>query len=222
MMLLDLDELPEVFDGIPGWSARRPALAWFRRRDHLGDPDRPLADEVRRVVAERTGAVPQGPVRTLTHLRYLGHCFNPVSFHYCYAPDEERLEAVVAHVTNTPWGDSHPYVLVPRDPGAETLSGRVAKRLHVSPFMGMQQAYEWRLRAPGERLFAQIASFEGGSRVFEATLTMQRRPLSAAALRRLLLRHPAMTMQVTGAIYHEALRLRRRGAGYHRRPAVSA
>ena len=37
MPLLDLDELPEVLDPIPLWSARRPAPAWFRRRDYLGD-----------------------------------------------------------------------------------------------------------------------------------------------------------------------------------------
>ena len=86
MAYLDLDELPELFDGMPLWSARRAAPAWFRRADHLGSPDQPLAETVRALVAERTGRRPEGPIRLLTNLRYLGHCFNPVSFYYCYAP----------------------------------------------------------------------------------------------------------------------------------------
>jgi DUF1365 family protein len=38
LLYLDLDELPRIFDGRWLWSARRPAPAWFRRADHLGDP----------------------------------------------------------------------------------------------------------------------------------------------------------------------------------------
>ena len=111
MAYLDLDELPELFDGRLLWSARRPAVAWFRRADYLGAPGTPLDEAVRELVLERTGIGLDGPIRLLTHLRYLGHCFNPVSFYYCYDPPGERVRAVVAHVTNTPWGERHAYVL---------------------------------------------------------------------------------------------------------------
>jgi DUF1365 family protein len=66
-----------------------------------------------RLVAARTGSAPAGPVRLLTNLRYFGHCFNPVSFYYCFDEPGERVEAVVAEVTNTPWGERHAYVLEP-------------------------------------------------------------------------------------------------------------
>src|SRR6202035_5445525 len=72
MLYLDLDELPELFDGYRIASARGRALAEFRRSDHLGDPERGLAEEIRGLVAARTGARPQGPVRLLTNLRYFG------------------------------------------------------------------------------------------------------------------------------------------------------
>ena len=111
MLLLDLDELPEVLDRHPLYSARRPALARFRREDHFGDAARPLDECVRDLVHERTGRRPEGPVRLLTTLRTLGHNFNPVSFYYCFAPGSERVETVVAQVTNTPWGETHAYVL---------------------------------------------------------------------------------------------------------------
>jgi DUF1365 family protein len=225
MAYLDLDELPGVFDGSLLFSARRPAPAWFRRADHLGNPERPLAECVRELVGEQTGTRPRGPIGLLTNLRHLGNGFNPVSFYYCFAPGGERLCAAVAHVTNTPWGDSHSYVLAceaaRRDRGsAAVFAGSFGKLLHVSPLMGMDHAYEWRLTAPGERLAVHIDSRgPGGDVVFDATLALRRREITPAGLRRVLLRHPAQTTRILGRIYSSALALRLRGARYHPRPA---
>ena len=104
MVYLDLAELPGLFDGRLFWSARRPALAWFRRGDHFGDPDMSLDEAVRTRVAEVTGRRPEGPIRLLTHLRYFGYVMNPISVYYCFTPDESRVQALVVEVTNTPWG----------------------------------------------------------------------------------------------------------------------
>ena len=114
MAYIDLDELPDLLGGRLVRS--RAGLVRFRRSDYLGDPAVPLADAVRAMVAERAGSAPQGPIRLLTHLRTFGHCFNPVSFYYCFAADGERLETIVAEVTNTPWGERHAYVLARGDP----------------------------------------------------------------------------------------------------------
>ena len=126
MLYLDLDELPALFDSYRVASARSRAIAEFRRADHLGDPARPLADEVRELVAARTGTAPAGPIRLLTNLRYLGHCFNPVSFYYCFDAAGSRVSTIVAEVTNTPWGESHAYVLSPQEgrPVASIMRGR--------------------------------------------------------------------------------------------------
>jgi DUF1365 family protein len=254
MVYLDLDELPECFDGRLLWSARRPALAWFRRSDHLGDPRTPLADAVRELVAERTGARPEGPVRLLTHLRYFGYCFNPVSFYYCYDASTdgdptargERLSAVVAHVTNTPWGESHSYVLdadSATDHGSTALlAGRSDKRLHVSPLMGMEHTYVWRASEPAERLSVHIDSHrvdarrdgraggpvdsqagshayaDGAGPVFDATLSLRRRELSGRELARALARYPFLTLRIVARIYGHALSLRVRGARYFPHP----
>jgi DUF1365 family protein len=237
MAYLDLDELPELFDGSLLWSARRPALAWFRRADHLGEPHVPLSDSVRALVAERSGLALDGPIRLLTHLRYAGHCFNPVSFYYCFDAPGERVRAVVAHVTNTPWGDQHSYVLAADElrgedggdgadapPASRVMRGEFAKALHVSPLMGMEHTYDWRLTAPQETLSVQIDSTRlgTGERVFDATLALRRRELSASELRRVLVRYPLLTLRLTARIYTHALRLRLRGASWHSRPQASA
>ena len=84
MLYLDLAELPALFDGTPFWSARKPALAWFKRSDYLGPAELPLDEAVRSLVTQKTGRRPQGPIRLLTHLRYFGASMNPVSFYYCF------------------------------------------------------------------------------------------------------------------------------------------
>ena len=208
MAYLDLDEVGAVLGG--RLTRRHPGLVRFRRRDYLGDPATPLADAVRAVVAEQRGRAPAGPVRLLTHLRTFGHCFNPVSFYYCFDGAGERVEAIVAEVTSTPWGERHAYVL---DTGDET-----PKRMHVSPFMGMDQRYRFRAPAPGESLSVHIESSESGKRVFDATLGMRRRRLTRRTLAGITARYPAATVRMLVLIYSHALALKLKGVPVQPRP----
>ena len=217
LMYLDLAELPQALDGVPR------ALARFRRADYLGDPRVPLDVAVRDLVQERLGVRPAGPVRMLAHLRYLGHCFNPVAFYFCFAQDGVTVEAVVAEVTNTPWGERHAYVAAGGGNADHVLESRHAKAMHVSPFMPMEMTYRWRVATPGERLTVAIENRDAaGALVFEARLALERRELSRAALLRTLARHPAMTLRVLGGIYGQALRLRLKGARWHAKSEVAA
>jgi uncharacterized protein len=223
MAYLDLDELPGLFDGSLLWSARGPAPAWFRRADYLGDAQVGLKRAVHELVARHTGLRAQGPVRLLTHLRYFGHCFNPVSFYYCFDARGEHVVAVVAEVTNTPWGERHAYVMPAedvRDRGTVTvLREQFDKRLHVSPLMGMERRYDWRLTVPSEQLLVHIESAgKDGEGMFDATLSLRRREIDAASLRRALLRYPLLTMRMQARIYSHALRLRLRGAKWFTHP----
>lgn len=221
MVYLDLGELSDVFRGRWLWSTNRPALAWFRRGDHLGDPELPLDRCVRDLVQERTGRRPSGPVRLLTHLRYLGYAINPVSFYYCFDAAGRDVEAIVAEVTNTPWGERHCYVLTPSAPRQRnlTIQRTTPKEFHVSPFMGMELDYAWHARAPGRTLCLRIANHEpDGGLLFDAILALERREIRARSLAWALLRYPAMTLQVVAAIYWQALRLYRKGAPFHPHP----
>lgn len=209
MMYLDLAELDTVFDGRWLWSTRRAAPARFRRQDHLGDPGASLDHAVRDLVAESGAPRPAGPIRLLTHLRYFGYCFNPVSFYYCFDAADDTVETIVAEVNNTPWGERCCYVL---DPGHdEGRFGhhryRPAKRMHVSPFMPMDVAYDWRFSAPAERLTVHMENAREGRKIFDATLDLERVEITAGALARTLAAHPLMTAKVIGAIHWQALRL---------------
>lgn len=161
-MYLDLAELPEIFDPYLLWSARRPAVAWFRREDHLGDPEVPLDISVRDEVQRQTGTRPSGAIRLLTNLRYFGYVMNPVSYYYCFDPVTDRLQTVLAEVHNTPWGERHCYVLKTpiQRPGAASSVLWNDKEFHVSPFMGMGLRYRWRLSEPADSLAVSIQCHE--------------------------------------------------------------
>ena len=219
MMYLDLDELPELFDGRWLWSARRPAPAWFRRSDYLGDPDESLADAVRRESERLTGQRPRGPIRMLTHLRYLGYVINPVTFYYCFAADGLRIESILAEVTNTPWKERHTYALAPGPDGRVTdQSHRFGKAFHVSPFMDMKHDYEWRFSDPVDLLRVHMVNEKAGTKVFDATLKLTREEITAVSLARALVSHPLMTARVALAIYGQAARLWLRGLPFHVHP----
>jgi DUF1365 family protein len=212
MAYLDLGELPHVFRGRWLWGVERRAVASFRRADHLGDPATPLDAAVRARVAERTGRAPAGPIGLLTQLRYWGFVFNPVSFYYCWDAAGERVETLVAEVHNTPWNERYCYVL-PREGGTgTTLRFREAKAFHVSPFMGMDQTYHWKVTEPGETLHVSIANEEEGrGRFFGVSLDLERREITGANLARSLAAHPFMTGRIVAGIYAHAFRLRRKG-----------
>ncbi len=214
---LDLDEMPEVLDPYALWSARRPAPAWFRRSDFMGDSSLPLADCARDAAAETLGSRPAGPVRLLANLRYLGHSFNPVSFYFCFDERDASVEAVVAEVTNTPWGERHAYAIGHADDD-RVIRGRLEKSFHVSPLMGMDHTYDWRVTTPGDELVVHIASSRAGNQAFDATLSLRRRELSPGLMRSVLVRYPAMSVRVATAIYWQALRLKLKGAPYHAHP----
>jgi uncharacterized protein len=207
LVWLDLSELDEVFRGRWLWSTSRRAIARFLRSDFLGPVDIPLDTAVRDLVEARLGRRPGGAIRLLAHLRYFGYCFNPVAFYYVY--EGERLDAIVAEITNTPWGERHAYVLdaraAERDGG--TLVFRFAKNFHVSPFLPMDLDYEWRFSEPGERIAVHMVDRRQGETVFDATLSLERRPADGIHLARALARYPLMTLTVILKIHWQALRL---------------
>jgi DUF1365 family protein len=220
MAWLDLSELDSVFRGRWLWSTRRRALAWFRRADYLGDPALTLDEAVRRRVVQAGQPRPSGPIRMLAQLRSFGHCFNPVTFYYCYDAADTRVQTVVAEITNTPWGERHAYVLPAPEgqPRGSTLDFAFGKGFHVSPFMPMDMGYHWRFGPPGTRLAVHMENTRGGEALFDATLTLSRREITGGSLAGVLLRFPFSTLRVLVAIYWQALRLKLKGVAVHDHP----
>lgn len=216
---VDLDEVPRLLGG--RLVSRRPGLVRVRRGDYLGDPAVPLGHAVRELVSEQFGQRPAGPIRLLTHLRSFGHCFNPVSFYYCFDSAGEHVQAVVAEVTNTPWGERHAYVLGAGHASGGVLKAQFEKAMHVSPFMGMDHRYEVRASTPGRTLSVHIGSSRAGTTVFDATLSLRRQELTRASMAGMTIRYPFATVRVLALIYAHALGLKLAGAPVHPHPKAA-
>ena len=220
MLYLDLDELDNLFDKFWLWSADRINFAWFKRSDHIGDPNQPLINTVRDLVFQKTGSRPLGPIRLLTNLRYLFYKSNPVSFYYCFEPDGQTIHSIVAEVTNTPWGQTYCYVLGKGDKirsdqgGTDHLFYTAAKGFTVSPFMPLDMRYHFEFSLPEDELLVKMQNHRDAEVVFDVELNLNAKPINSRTLFKQLIRIPLMTAKVTVAIYWQAVKIKCKGVPF--------
>ena len=207
MAFLDVDRIAELMQISPFSAQNKFAWASFHDRDHFGDSQLTLRQRIERDALAHGVAAPRGPVFLLTHLRYLGYNFNPVSFFYSYS-NENRFDSVLAEVNNT-FGETENYWLTGavEQPAHNSKKYRFQKTFHVSPFMKLGHSYEWTFTPPGDQLIVQSMNYEDGKLLFDSTLKMERREWSRAELHRTLRQYPWMTAKVITAIHWQALRL---------------
>jgi uncharacterized protein len=222
MLYLDLDELPNLFQQFWLWSKEKPNVASFFNRDYLCDSNGDIRGGVEEQVKKHTGVSPQGPIRMLTHLRYAGHSFNPVTFYYCFDTADKKVEFIVAQINNTPWDERFCYVLDNRESSGDSIESQFTKAFHVSPFLPMDMHYRWRFSSPRQKLSVLMQNFDGQDKVFDATLVLKAKSINSTNLARALLQFPLITWQVTSGIYWQALRLWLKGIPFFSNPHAKA
>jgi len=150
---------------------------------------------------------PDGRVLLITLPRVLGFQFNPVSFYFC-SDSAGRPVGAIAEVTNT-FREVKLYFVPPAagrtGPGVFHL--HTPKHFYVSPFFGLDLAFDLTLRVPGETLAVRIDDHEGGRRVLHTALTGRRAPLTDARLAWFLLKYPLVTVKIVALIHWQAFRL---------------
>jgi DUF1365 family protein len=206
--LLDLDELGDLARRFRLFGVNRRAVVSFRDRDHFDGDGTPLKVAVIRFAGDPTIE----RVLVLTQLRVLGYVFNPVTFYWCYRADGS-LACMVAELNNT-FGERLPELL-----RGDALTYVHEKRLHVSPFMGLDQRYRYTFSEPGDTVLARIEVHEADGMPLQAVLFGRRRELSRATFARFLVRYPLMPVQVIALIHWQALKLLLKRVPFHHKPA---
>jgi DUF1365 family protein len=203
--LVDLDHLPRLRPGLR-------LLARFDARDHLGDPRRPIRDNLDHFLRTRGVDLGGGRVMMLANARVLGYVFNPLTVYWCHRADD-TLACVVAEVHNT-YGQRHAYLLHTDERGRAQLP----KEFYVSPFYPVDGRYRMSLPEPDARLSLSIVLGRPDGDSFAATVHGRGVPATARALIGAAWRHPWSTAAIAGRIRWQGIKLYLRGLRIAPRP----
>lgn len=218
-VLLDLDRL----DVLPSHLAHnRFGLFGFYDSDHGPDQHQsraaPLNVRMRTMLSAHGVCDDTDRLFLMAMPRVLGFVFNPISLYFVQRCDGS-IRAVVYEVNNT-FGDRHSYVLPVQDDGAR-IRQHSDKRLHVSPFMDMDMAYDFDLKAPDDTFALRIRLTQDGRDMLFAGFTARREPLSDPVLLRLFAAMPLMTLKVVAGIHWEALKIWLKGIKLRPKPPTA-
>ena len=217
MCYFDIKNIETMFKKSIFWNVNKWALVSFYRNDYHGNPKLSLDEAVRETIKKNTDYDPQGPIRLLTHLRYFGYCFNPVSFYYCFDKDDVSVELIMAEVTNTPWNERYCYFI--KDKKNKNFNQSLKKKFHVSPFWDMDHDYEWYFASPSSSINVHMINYKEDKKVFDATLTLnEKKSMTFNNLLLYSLRFPFITLMVFFRIHYQALKLLIKGATFYEHP----
>lgn len=231
MLYLDLDELDTVFSTSKLWSINTWNWQSFYRDDYFKGHKKNLKDSVIHHIEKHTTIKSNEISRVclLTNLRTLGFAMNPVTFYYAFDKNNQLL-TIMPEITNTPWGERDQYLL---STSTEPLSGMVtpiehrsnkfryklAKKFHVSPFNPLDMQYDWRFTTPSEHTQTiHLANFKDDVKVFDATMVLEPKAITAKNIRKTLIQFPAITVKVAVGIYINALILWLKKTPFYRHP----
>ena len=217
LLYLDLDDLKNIFSNKFLWGFNRFNLGCFLRADYFGDKRDSIKKSIQDEIRKKLHFNHDGKIYLLTNPRYFGYCFNPVSFYYCFNT-KNKLEVIVSHITNTPWNENHAYIHDCRHIKQPTKTFQFRKDFHVSPFMPMNIEYEWSFREPGKDLIVSMNNIHDKKFIFNASMKLDRKPLTKHSLTFLLFKFPPETFKTIFSIYWQALYLKIKGVTFFSHP----
>ena len=131
--------------------------------------------------------------------------FNPLSIYFCYRRDGV-LSAILYEVCNT-YGERHTYVIPVVNTGGPVIRQNCDKSLYVSPFIGMDADYHFRIVPPHDAVSIVIRQEDADGLLLAASFRGDRLPMTTGSLAGTLARFPLLTLKITAGIHWEALLL---------------
>lgn len=204
-LLLDLDELPEIDRLMRLFSYNGFAPLSFHDKDHGPATGAELKPWVEERLAEAGVATDGGAIKLLCYPRVFGYVFNPLSVYFCYDQSGE-LAAILYEVCNT-FRERHTYVIPVADDGRAVVRQSCAKALYVSPFIGMDTAYRFRIVPPTEKVSVTIRQEDAEGLLLAASFFGAREDLTQWSLMKCFLGFPLLSIKVILGIHWEAIKM---------------
>ena len=238
MFYIDLDEL-EILDKKLRWfSYNRFNLFSFRDKDHLQlelEAERLKTKDERSHISYLTSSIStkqqitaylkshnveigNGKIKLLTNLSVLGYNFNPVSFYFCF--DENNLPlCAVAEISNT-YHEMKMFFFGKDELDGNTFRQKTQKHFYVSPFIDLDDFFDFNLVIPTEKLEIKIDDYDKeGNRFFISTLKGYKKPLTNANMLRYFFAMPMIPLRVMWLIHWQAFKLWMKKIKYHPKAA---
>ncbi len=209
-LLVELDNLRDETRNLKWLSYNQGGFYAIHDKDH-GD-GRDIRSWVTAELTQAGLAPAAHRVSMLCYPRILGYVFNPLTIFFCYDASDQ-LAAVIYEVHNT-FKERHAYVLQVSGPPTKVVEQSCAKNFYVSPFVPMACRYKFRLQPPGEKVSVVIREEDEDGLLLVASFHGDHLPLSDAALIKMALKFPLMTLKVIVGIHIEAVRLWLKKAPY--------
>jgi len=184
----------------------------FYDKDHGARDGSPIRPWLENLLADE-GIETPARISLLSFPRVFGFTFNPISVFFCFNKADE-MTSVIYEVKNT-FGDQVPYV-IPVQSSKSASRHQHQKQMYVSPFIEIDQTYRFTLSEPGEALSLRIKQSGKNGETLIATHNADAVELTDAALLKVLLTHPLMTLKVVVGIHFEAFRLFIKGVKFNR------
>jgi DUF1365 family protein len=201
-----LDELELIAKKCSIFSINKFNLLSFMLKNYIGKNQQSITAAVKEKIAAHGYIYHDANIFILTNLSYLGYCYNPVSFYYCYNATGDELEYILAEINNTPWDERHTYVFK-CDSDKKNYNFEFDKQFHISPFMPMEQNYKWLFNQPDNNLNIVMQTFEKQALCFAATMSLKRLELNTKNIWISFFKFPLITQKIIFSIYWQALLL---------------
>jgi DUF1365 family protein len=215
--LIDIDRLEDLQHQHRLFSVNRFNVFSVHTQDHARRDGSAWRPWIEARMAEMGISLDGGRIRLLMIPRILGYAFNPLSVWYC----EDRngqVRAVLLEVRNT-FGEHHHYALH-ADGAAMSwpVLAEKPKRFHVSPFIGMDATYRFRITNPDNGPRIGIREYQGVNLMLIASQKGALLPFNDRQILRAFLRMPLASVKIMFLIHWQALLIWLRGGKYFSRP----
>jgi DUF1365 family protein len=169
--------------------------------DYLQKEETPLLSKVINELKLHNFTESISKVLIHTAPKFLGFCFNPVNFYYCY--QNEKLAVVLVEINNT-FGEKHTYCIKIKE-GEDTY--RVPKSFHVSPFNKIEGDYRFVFQEPSDKYQVHVDIENDGKAVFLSGIDIEPKPLRTKELLKIALFYPLTLLGTTFRIGVQAFKL---------------